>query len=302
MTLFQAIVIGIVQGLTEFLPIISTAHMRIVPALLGWEDPGAGFSAVIQIGTLAAVIVYFWQDLWRIFAAVLADLKQGKLASSTDSRVGWMIAVGTVPIVVVGLLFEDQIDTTMRSMYVICASLIIVGVLLAVAEWMRRAGTLDGHDLSEISWRDAIIVGLAQAVALIPGTSRSGATLLGGLACGLNHETAARYSFLLSVPVIFGAGVYKLIKERDTLMSNQSQAINLVAGLVAAAVVGYLSIDWLLRYLRKRTTFVFVVYRIVLAIVLLILLQANVLKPMPDGVKDATHSSNRLTHLPAATL
>lgn len=275
MSLFQAIIIGIVQGLTEFLPVSSTAHMRIVPALMGWSDPGSAFSAVIQIGTLVAVLAYFWRDLMRIGIAVLSDLQQGKFANSPDGRVGWMIILGTIPIVVLGLLFEDKIDTTLRSLYVICASLIAVAILLAVAEWLIRAGRLEGRSMSQINWRDATVVGVAQAAALVPGTSRSGVTLLGGLVSGLNREAAARYSFLLSVPAVFAAGVYKLVKERDALLGSQSQAINLIAGLIAAAIVGYLSIDWLLRFFRKRSTFVFIVYRIAVAVLLLILLRTG---------------------------
>jgi undecaprenyl-diphosphatase len=287
MTLLQAIVIGVVQGLTEFLPISSTAHMRIVPALLGWNDPGSAFSAVIQFGTLLAVLAYFWRDLVRIAAAMLADLRQGRFASSLDSRLGWMIVVGTIPIVVLGLLFEDQIDTTLRSLYVICGSLIVVALLLAIAEWLHRAGGLAGRDMAEVTWRDAIVVGLAQAAALVPGTSRSGVTLLGGLASGLNRETAARYSFLLSVPAVFAAGVYKLIKEHEGLVGSQAKLLNLMAGLIAAAIVGYLSIDWLLRFLRKRSTLVFIVYRIALAITLLMLLHAG-------RISDASSPSVRI--------
>jgi undecaprenyl-diphosphatase len=275
MNLFQAIVTGIVQGLTEFLPISSTAHMRIVPALLGWQDPGSAFSAVIQIGTLVAVLAYFWRDLVRIADAMFADLRRGRLATNIDSRMGWMIVVGTIPIIVLGLFFEDEIDKSLRSLYVICAALIIVGLLLGIAEILARFGRLQGRDMSHVTWRDAIIVGLAQAAALVPGTSRSGITLLGGLASGLNRETAARYSFLLSIPAIFAAGVYKLFKEHEVLLGTQSQAVNLLAGLVAATVVGYLSIDWLLRYLRKRSTFIFVVYRIALAAVLLVMLRSG---------------------------
>lgn len=286
MTLLQAVVIGIVQGLTEFLPISSTAHMKIVPILLGWSDPGAGFSAVIQIGTLAAVVAYFWRDYVDIAKAMLADLRQGRWGTSHASQLGWMILLGTVPIIVAGLLFEKWIDTTLRSLYVISASLILVALLLAVAEWLHRKGRLTGRSMKQITWRDAIVVGLAQATALVPGTSRSGATLLGGLFTGLNRESAARYSFLLSSPAVFAAGAYKLIKERDALMGSQSQVINLLAGLLAAAVVGYFSIDWLLRYLRKRSTLVFVVYRIVLAVILLVLLRRGI---VTDSFSTASH-------------
>ncbi len=287
MTLFEAIVIGVVQGLTEFLPVSSTAHMKIVPVLLGWKDPGSAFSAVIQIGTLVAVLVYFWRDLVQIAIAMGHDVRHGKLVRTAESRLGWMIAVGTVPIVILGLLFEDPIDHALRSLYVICAALILVGMLLALAEWWLGTDCRTGRDLRQITWRDAVIVGLAQAAALVPGTSRSGVTLLGGLASGLNRETAARYSFLLSVPAVFAAGAYKLFKQRDALLGSSSQAINLLAGLIAAAIVGYLSIDWLLRYLRKRTTLVFVVYRIALASLLLAMLRSGTIT---DNFSTARHS------------
>jgi undecaprenyl-diphosphatase len=273
--LWQAIVIGIVQGLTEFLPVSSTAHMRIVPALLGWNDPGAAFSAVIQIGTLVAVLGYFWRDVVRIVTAVLADLRHGRFASNHESRMGWMIVVGTIPIVVVGLLFKHQIKTSLRSLYVISVALIVVALLLAVAELFtrfRRVRGIEGRDISQTGWLDAIVVGLTQATALVPGTSRSGATILGGLCCGLTRETAARFSFLLSIPSIFAAGVFELIEARKVLLADQSQTMNLVAALVTSGVVGYASIPWLLGFLKKNSTFVFIIYRIVLACVLLALL------------------------------
>lgn len=278
MPLLEIILLAVTQGLTEFLPISSTAHLRIVPALAGWSDPGAAFSAVIQIGTLVAVLGYFWRDVVRILQAMLADLRRGKLATTHDARLGWMIAVGTVPIIACGLLFKNAIETTLRSMYVIVAALAGVAVLLAIAELFvsrRRQEGHEGRTIDEVTWRDAIVVGLAQACALVPGTSRSGATILGGLCCGLSREAAARFSFLLSIPSILAAGLYQLVKERETLLASQSQAVGLALALVVTAAVGYATIPWLLGFLRKHSTFVFIVYRLLLAGLLLALLMSG---------------------------
>lgn len=275
MTLLEAIVLAVVQGLTEFLPISSTAHMKIVPVLLGWKDPGSAFSAVIQIGTLVAVLAYFWQDVTRILTAMLVDLRSRKIGTSHDAKLGWMIAAGTVPILICGWLFEKQIDTSVREMYVICAALAGVALLLAVAEFFVRrriAAGNEGRSVEQISWRDAAVVGLAQAFALVPGTSRSGATILGGLSCGLSREAAARFSFLLSIPAVLIAGLYKLYKERHALLGSQDQIVQLVVALVVTGLVGYATIPWLLGFLRNHSTFVFIIYRLLLAALLVALL------------------------------
>jgi len=276
LTWIQAIVLAVVQGLTEFIPISSTAHLKIVPALLGWEnDPGAAFTAVIQVGTLAAVLSYFWRDILRILAAMLADLKRGKLATTHDALLGWMIAVGTLPIIVAGLLFRHQIKSTLRSLYVMSAALAGVAILLALAEWWMRRREAAGHrgrDVSQVGWGDAIAVGCAQACALVPGTSRSGSTILGGLARGLTREAAARFSFLLSIPSIFAAAVFEVVEERHTLFATSQDALKLGVAVVVAGIVGYATIPWLLGYLRARTMNVFIVYRLLLAALLLWLL------------------------------
>jgi undecaprenyl-diphosphatase len=274
----EIFVLAVVQGLTEFIPISSTAHLRIVPALLGWNDPGAAFSAVLQIGTLVAVLWYFWRDIVRILVAMLADLRRGKLASTHDAQLGWMIAVGTLPIVVCGLLFKDHIETTLRSLYVMSAALALVAILLALAEWTiarRKLHGYAGREIDQARWLDAIVVGFAQAAALIPGTSRSGATILGGLCSGLTREAAARFSFLLSIPAIAAAGLFQLIDARDELLASGNDAAKLGVALVVTAIVGYATIPWLLGFLRNRTTFVFVVYRLLLAALLLYLLWAG---------------------------
>jgi undecaprenyl-diphosphatase len=275
MSWIQYIVLAIVQGLTEFIPISSTAHLRIVPALLGWPDPGAPFTAVLQVGTLAAVLWYFWRDVVRILLAMIADLRRGKFATTHDAQMGWMIAIGTLPIVIAGLLFRHQIKSTLRSLYVMSAALAGVAVLLAIAEWwVRRRETVGarGRGVENVGWTDAIVVGCAQACALVPGTSRSGSTILGGLMCGLTREAAARFSFLLSIPSIFAAAVLEIVEERDHLLASSQDATKLAVAMIVAGIVGYLSIPWLLAYLRSRTMAVFIVYRLLLAALLLWLL------------------------------
>lgn len=293
----EVIVLAIVQGLTEFIPISSTAHLRIVPALFGWKDPGAAFSAVLQIGTLVAVLWYFWRDILRILVAMLADLRNFRLWPTTqDAKLGWMIALGTLPIVVCGLLFKDHIETTLRSLYVMSAALAGVALLLAFAEWSiarRNAAGWKGRDINEAQWRDAFVVGIAQAVALVPGTSRSGATILGGLCSGFTREAAARFSFLLSIPAILAAGIFQLIESRHELLTSGNDAAKLLTALVVTAIVGYATIPWLLGFLRKRTMLIFIVYRLLLAGLLLYLLSTDKIKAYdaPPNKPEAEQSS-----------
>lgn len=268
MTIGQAIVYGIVQGLTEFLPISSTAHLYVVPQLLGWGKPPTSFVAVIQLGTLGAVFWYFWHDIWEIARDVLARGPRAKL--------GWMIALGTVPVVVCGLLFKDDMEGRLTSLYVISSSLIGLALLLWLAE--RIAG--HQRTMDQLGWTDAIAVGLAQAVALIPGSSRSGVTITGGLFMGMTRETAARFSFLLSLPSIFAAGIFQLVKEREQLFASENSTITLVVAMIVSGVVGYASIAFLLRYLKTHTTYLFIVYRLVLGGLLLALLAAGRLQSL----------------------
>ena len=275
MTLLEASVLGVVQGITEFLPISSIAHLRVVPALLGWEDPGAAFSAVIQLGTLLAVLVYFARDMRILLQAAFEGLRARKPLATHEARLAWFIVVGTLPIGICGLAFKKHIEGEWRSLYVISASLIILGVLLWAAE--RRAAFR--REIADIGWLDSQLIGLAQAVALIPGSSRSGTTITAAMFLGLTRETAARFSFLLGIPAIGAAGLFEL---RDLLKHGVGEA-GLVALLVAtatSAVSGYLAIDLLLRYLRRNTTYVFVWYRIGLGLLLLALLAAGVLRPL----------------------
>lgn len=258
MTILQAAVLGLVQGITEFLPISSTAHLRLVPALLSWPDSGAAFTAVIQLGTLLAVVGFFVRDLARMVAAAARpDTRR-----SLDARLLLYIVVGTVPIGVAGLLGRHAIEGPLRSIAVIATMLIVVGVVMAIVEKTARFE----RAIEAITLRDALLVGLAQALALVPGTSRSGITLVAAMLLGFRRDAAARFSFLLSIPAVAAAGVFELPK----LMHDQTIGTGaLVTGLTVAAVSGYASVAWLLRFLRTRTTLGFVIYRIVLGLALL---------------------------------
>jgi undecaprenyl-diphosphatase len=263
----QALILGIVQGLTEFLPVSSTAHLRIVPALAGWPDPGAAFTAVVQIGTLVAVLAYFRQDVARIARAWTSGLIRRRPFETLDARMGWMMIIATVPIVVCGLLLQNQIENQLRSLYVVAGALIGLGLVLAVAEAFvrrrQRAG-ISQKQLEDVTWTDAVVTGMAQAIALVPGSSRSGTTITAGLFLGLSRETAARFSFLLSLPAVFAAGIYELVKDADKLLNTTDDMLALLVCTVASGVVGYASIAFLLRYLKTHTTYVFIAYRLVL--------------------------------------
>jgi len=282
MNLFQAIILGIVQGLTEFLPISSSAHLRIVPALAGWDDPGAAFTAIVQIGTLAAVLIYFMKDIISIVGAVVSDLFKGKPLASDESRTGWMIAAGTIPIVVFGLAFKDDIETTLRSLYWVSAALIALALVLSIAEKHtsnRARQGRRGKAISEITWLDAMIIGFAQAMALIPGSSRSGVTITAGLFRNLDRETSARFSFLLSLPSVFAAGIYQLYKTWDVITASTDNMINIAVATVFAFIFGYLSIAFLLTYLKRHSTGIFIGYRLILGISLIVMIGTGHLMP-----------------------
>ena len=257
MDAFQAIVLGIVQGLTEFLPISSTGHLRIVPAFLGWEDPGAAFTAVTQLGTMAAVLLYFREDLWRIVTTWLRSLREPELRPSLDARMGWYIGLGTIPIAIFGFVFKDQIEEGARSLYLIGTTLIVLGLLLLLAEKLAT------HDrpLERINRRDAIVIGFAQAAALVPGVSRSGATLTAGLFLGFDRTSAARYSFLLSVPAVVLSGLFELRKIGG---EGDAGLVPTAIATLLAFLVGYASIAFLLRWLTSHSTAIFVAYRVAL--------------------------------------
>lgn len=264
MSWLEAIVLGLVQGLTEFLPISSSAHVRIVPAFFGWEDPGAAFTAVIQLGTMAAVLVYFRADLWRIARAWIAELRTPWRRRSQDAKLGWFIVLGTIPISVFGVAFSDQIESGARDLYLIGATLILFSLVMLAAE---RVGTRR-RELDELNGRDGIAIGFAQALALIPGISRSGATISAGLLRGFDRAAAARYSFLLSVPAVVLSGLFEL---RELGHGDSASASATAIATLVAFASGYAAIAWLLRYLATHTLTVFVAYRIPLGILVLAL-------------------------------
>ena len=263
MDVLEAIVLGVVQGITEFLPISSTGHLILVPWFLGWEAQGLAFDVALHIGTLFAVLWYFRKD-WIAFARAGMRLVQGH-RNEPDARMVGLIVAATIPGALAGLLAEDLVETYLRSPLVVAFTLIALALVLIAAE---RNGRREKH-LDGISWRDALVVGLAQALAIVPGVSRSGVTITAGLFRGMHRETAAHFSFFLSAPIIAGAGtkkVFDLLSDGVT----DDQIVMLGIGILTSAVVGYLAIGFLLRFLAKHTTYTFIYYRIALGIVVLL--------------------------------
>ncbi|MBO0596317.1 undecaprenyl-diphosphate phosphatase [Nesterenkonia sp. E16_7] len=264
----EAIILGLVQGLTEFLPISSSAHLRIVGEFLpGAADPGAAFTAITQLGTELAVLVYFWRDIVRIIKAWFSAL-MGKLPhSDPDARMGWLIIVGTIPIVILGLLLEDLIESVFRTLWLTATMLVIFGVLLAFADAYGK----QRKPLDQLSVRDGILFGFAQAMALIPGVSRSGGTITAGLLMGYTREAAARYSFLLAIPAVFGSGFYKLLGSLGEQTGPYTMGQTLVA-TAAGFFVAYLIIGWFLKYVSTNSYTLFVNYRILLGLFVYVML------------------------------
>jgi len=267
--LLQAAVLGVVQGLTEFLPISSTAHLRIVPALAHWPDPGAAFTAVVQLGTMLAILLYFWREIVHITVAWFGGLFNRATRETLEYRMGWYVIFATVPIGILGLLFSNQIETGARNLWVIASTLIALGLVLLLAE---RVGA-HKRDEEEITLRDGLLVGLAQAAALVPGVSRSGATITAGLFVGLKREAAARFSFLLSIPAVVLSGLFELHRLGEP--GGPSVAATVLA-TVLAFVVGLASIHWLLQFLTRHSTAVFVGYRVAVGLLLIGLLAGGV--------------------------
>lgn len=267
----QAVVLGIIQGLTEFLPISSSAHLRILPETFGWGDPGAAFTAVIQIGTELAVLLYFRKDIWRIASMWLKSLRHAEYRGHLDARMGWFIIVGSLPIVVLGILLKDFIEEDFRSLWIIGVTLIVGGIVLGIAD---RVGRTE-KTLKQLTLRDAVLMGLAQACALIPGVSRSGATLSMGRFLGYERETATRYAFLLAIPAVIGAGVFEL-KEVPNGDNLYGWGPTIVATAVSF-VIGYAAIAWLLRFVSTHSFTPFVIYRIALGAGTLALVAAGVI-------------------------
>jgi undecaprenyl-diphosphatase len=269
-TWVEAIVLGIVQGLTEFLPVSSSGHLRITSAIFFGRDAGASFTAVTQLGTEAAVLIYFFKDIWRIVRTWVLGLFDPSVRSSLDYRMGWYVIVGTIPIGIFGLLFKDQIRTAGRNLYLISGTLIVFAMVLAFAEyWGRQTRTLENFRM-----RDGVIMGFAQAMALIPGVSRSGGTLTAGLLLNLTRETAARYSFLLAIPAVVISGVFSIpdVFEPSAPGTAAPSLAQMVVATVIAFGIGYAAIAWLLRYVAHHTLYLFVLYRVALGTLVLCLL------------------------------
>lgn len=271
--IIEAIIYGIVQGLTEFLPISSTAHIRIVSSFFGWNDPGAAFTAIVQVGTMLALLIYFINDIKNMIKHFVLSILYKKINYSIESKHAWMILVGTIPIVIFGLIFKNAIETYLRSLYVISTTLIVLALILALAEKMAKKT----KNVQDVSWLESQIMGIAQALALIPGVSRSGVTITAGLFSGLTREAAARFSFLLSIPAVFASGMYELWEVRNQLNSDGFFVI--IISTLVSGIVGYLSIAFLLNYLKKHSTFVFIYYRIILGLLIILFLALGWLSP-----------------------
>ncbi|MFC0681444.1 undecaprenyl-diphosphate phosphatase [Lysobacter korlensis] len=292
MNFLEAIVLGLIQGLTEFLPISSSAHLRIAGEFLpSATDPGATFTAITQIGTELAVLIYFWKDITRIISAWFRSLASTGSARATgrgrhsagvrrhdpDVRMGWLIILGTIPIVVVGFFAQEYIRTTFRSLWLVAIVLVVFGILLGLADRLGRRE----RELNQLTYKHGLLLGLAQMLALIPGVSRSGATATGGLALGYTRPAAAEFAFLLAVPAVFGSGLYELynsITEPDP--GAPFGYLETAVATVVAFAVGYAVIAYLMRYLKRGSFLPFVIYRLALGALLLVLLGTGVLDPL----------------------
>ncbi|MBL7976307.1 MAG: undecaprenyl-diphosphatase UppP [Candidatus Kapabacteria bacterium] len=274
MGLVQAILLGLIQGLTEFIPISSTAHMTIAAKLFGAiqnNEQWTSFMAVVQLGTLVSVFFYFGNDIKHILTSMWADnitARKPFAQQSDNSRLGWLIAIGSVPIIVIGLALKKIIEgDATKDITLIATMLIVVSVLLFIAEKVAK----QVRTMENVTWRDAVLIGASQALALMPGSSRSGTTITAGLFLGLTRETAARFSFLLSIPAITGSGLLELVKTMKHI--NTGDLMSLTIATFVAGISGYYSIAFLMKYLRTNSTFIFIAYRVVLAVVLLLFMR-----------------------------
>lgn len=283
MSWFESFILGLVQGLTEFLPISSSAHLRLTAAFAGWQDPGAAFTAITQIGTETAVLIYFRKDIARIVSAWFRSLFDKSMRSDHDAQMGWLVIVGSLPIGILGVTFKDQIEGPFRDLRLIATTLIVMGIVLGVADRLAARDEIGGRhrairerkSLKELGVRDGLIYGFCQAMALIPGVSRSGATISGGLFMGYTREAAARYSFLLAVPAVLASGVFEL---KDAGEGHVSWGPTIFATVIAFGV-GYAVIAWFMKFITTKSFMPFVIYRIALGILLFVLVGADVLSP-----------------------
>ncbi|CAM5604426.1 undecaprenyl-diphosphatase 2 [Streptomyces tanashiensis] len=284
MSWFESFILGLVQGLTEFLPISSSAHLRLTAAFAGWEDPGAAFTAITQIGTETAVLIYFRKDIARIVSAWFRSLTDKSMRSDHDAQMGWLVIVGSIPIGVLGVTLKDQIEGPFRDLRITATTLIVMGIVLGIADRMAARDEIGGRHramrerktLKDLGVKDGLIYGLCQAMALIPGVSRSGATISGGLFMGYTREAAARYSFLLAIPAVLASGAFEL---KDAGESGHISWGPTIFATIVAFGVGYAVIAWFMKFITTKSFMPFVIYRILLGILLIVLVSAGVLSP-----------------------
>ncbi|MBT2488522.1 undecaprenyl-diphosphate phosphatase [Streptomyces sp. ISL-96] len=284
MSWFESFILGLVQGLTEFLPISSSAHLRLTAAFAGWHDPGAAFTAITQIGTEAAVLIYFRKDIARIVSAWCKSLVDKSMRGDHDAQMGWLVIVGSIPIGVLGVTFKDQIEGPFRDLRLIATTLIVMGIVLGIADRLAARDEAGGKHrairerktLKELGVRDGLIFGVCQAMALIPGVSRSGATISGGLLMGYTREAAARYSFLLAIPAVLASGVFEL---KDASEGGHVSWGPTIFATIIAFIVGYAVIAWFMKFITTKSFMPFVIYRIILGIALFILVGTDTLSP-----------------------
>lgn len=273
----EALVLGIVQGLTEFLPISSSAHLSIIGQFYGGEDPGSAFTAISQLGTESAVIIYFRRDIWKIIKHWCLALVGRIPRDDPEARMGWLVIIGSIPIVVLGLLFQDQIDYALRNLWITVAMMAGFGIVIGIADHFAK----NIRPLESLTWGHGILYGLAQSLALIPGVSRSGATIAAGLALGYKRQAATEYAFLLAIPAVVGSGFFKLFDISSDPVEPAWGPI--ILATVVAFGVGLAVIHWLLKYVSTHTFKPFVIYRLCLAALVAILLLTGVLEPLPTA-------------------
>ncbi|CAL9378100.1 undecaprenyl-diphosphate phosphatase [Streptomyces sp. enrichment culture] len=284
MSWFESLILGLVQGLTEFLPVSSSAHLRLTAAFSGWKDPGAAFTAITQIGTEAAVLIYFRKDIGRIVSAWTRSLFDKSMRKDHDAQMGWLVIVGSIPIGVLGVTLKDQIVGPFRDLRITATMLIVVGIIIGIADRMAARDETGGRHraarprkgLQDLGVRDGLIFGLCQAAALIPGVSRSGATISGGLFMGYQREAAARYSFLLAIPAVLASGLFEL---KDAMENDHVSWGPTIFATIIAFGTGYAVIAWFMKFISTKSFMPFVWYRIALGVVLVVLVTLGVLSP-----------------------
>ncbi|MFD4557616.1 undecaprenyl-diphosphate phosphatase [Streptomyces sp. NPDC058469] len=284
MSWFESLILGLVQGLTEFLPVSSSAHLRLTAAFSGWEDPGAAFTAITQLGTEAAVLIYFRQDVGRILAAWFRSLTNKEMRRDHDAQMGWLVIVGSIPIGVLGVTLKDHIEGPFRDLRITATMLIVMGIVIGIADRLaardenggRHRAPKQRKTLVDLNTKDGLLYGLCQAMALVPGVSRSGATISGGLFMGYTREAAARYSFLLAMPAVLASGAFEL---KDAAAEGHVAWGPTTFATVIAFIVGYAVIAWFMKFISHKSFMPFVYYRIALGIVIIALVTAGELSP-----------------------